>query len=66
VFVADGAPGDLGGWGEPAAQVTAAGGSAAFELDGRPAGNVLVWFTDLGAGAGGRFQMQVQEVRVLD
>jgi serine/threonine-protein kinase len=65
LYVADGAPGELGGWGEPVSQVTGAGPSATFEVGGRPAGNVLVWFTDLGDGAGGRFQVEVREVRVL-
>jgi serine/threonine-protein kinase len=65
VHVADGAPGELAGWGEPVAQVTGAGTSATFELGGRTAGNVLVWFTDLGNGSGGRFQVQVREVRVV-
>ena len=65
VYVADGPPRDLGGWGEPVAQVTGAGPSATFDLGGRTAGNILVWFTDLGNGSGGRFQVQVREVRVL-
>ena len=65
VYVAEGVPGDLAGWGQPVAQVSAAGPSTVLELGGAPAGNVLVWFTDLGNGSGGRFQVQVAEVRVL-
>lgn len=52
----------LAEWGEAIAQVSEAGASESFDLQGRTVGAVLIWFTDLG---GNTNRLTVSEVRLL-
>ncbi len=49
IYLSPSAASDLGAWGEPvASEAGIDAGEVTFELEGRPAGAVLVWITDLG------------------
>jgi serine/threonine-protein kinase len=60
VYVADTAPTTLSEWGQPVAERRGLTGQVTFDLKGRQAGVVLLWFTDPGAGN----QARVTEVVV--
>ncbi len=50
VYVADGLPRDLSGWGRPVATAAGIPGDATLDLGGAKGSSVLVWITDLGDG----------------
>ncbi len=61
VYVANGTPNDLPGWGEPVDTQSGLGNSAAFDLHQKAGDSVLLWITDLGNGR----QFAAAEVRVI-
>jgi len=63
IYVADGAPDDLAGWGEPVTRRDGiAPGATTFELGGASGDSVLVWITDLGPGPAGELRAEFAEV----
>lgn len=50
VYVSDGSPAELSGWGEPVAAKDALAGTASFDLGGAEGSAVLLWITDPGSG----------------
>ncbi|MBW3574071.1 MAG: protein kinase [Actinobacteria bacterium] len=64
VYVADTAPSDLDGWGQPVTSQEGIAGDVTFDLAGRRGAAVLLWITDLGEGAGGRFTTAITSVRL--
>lgn len=63
VYVADGSPASLEGWGPPVATLADQGNEATFALDGAEGSSVLLWFTSLGDRLDdGKFRARVGEV----
>lgn len=66
VYVADGSPASLEGWGAPVATLADQGNEATFALDGAEGSSVLLWFTSLGDRLDdGKFRARVGEVVLL-
>jgi hypothetical protein len=65
VYLADDVPDEIGGWGEAVARTEGVRGDASFDLGGRTARNVLLWFTDLGDSSGNQHLVEVSEVRLV-
>jgi serine/threonine-protein kinase len=63
IYVGDGTPAALEGWGEPVARAEGIDGDHTFRFDGVEGRSVLVWFTDLGA-PDPRYRMEVSELTV--
>jgi len=65
IYVADAAPGDLAGWGEPVAVTEGIpAGSGSIDLGGAEGGAVLVWIVDRG-DAPGRAGAEIAEIRAF-
>ena len=63
IYVAEGQPTDLAGWGSPASTLTGiAPGDVTFELTGATGDHVLIWITDLGPGPIGELRAEIAEV----
>lgn len=65
IYVADTAPGDLAGWGEPVAVTEGLpAGTATIDLGDAEGGAVLVWIVDRG-DASGRAAAEITEIRAF-
>ena len=65
IYVAEGIPADLAGWGEAATSSSGiAPGESTFDLGGATGDRVLVWITDLGPGPVGELRVELAEVTV--
>jgi serine/threonine-protein kinase len=68
IYVADSPKPDLAGWGQPVTEKSGvSSGTTTFDLGGRKGAAVLIWFTNLGDGAGdeaGRTHGRIAEISV--
>jgi tRNA A-37 threonylcarbamoyl transferase component Bud32 len=63
IYVATGHPATLEGWGTPVATTQHINGSKQVSVSAQ-GDSVLVWFTDLGSGAGPTYKLSVGDLRV--